>query len=44
MQKFGDVVQDSLHRGLIKGTNVETGTRYMQFTNFAPLIPIHESI
>jgi hypothetical protein len=32
MQKFGDVVQGSLRRGMIKGTNIETGTRYMQLT------------
>jgi hypothetical protein len=30
MQQFGDVVQGSLRRGMIKGTNIETGTRYMQ--------------
>jgi hypothetical protein len=36
----GDVVQGSLRRGMIKGTNIETGTRYMQLTNCAPLIPI----
>ena len=42
--KICDVVQDSLHGGLIKGTNVETGTRYMQFTNFVLLISIYESI
>ena len=40
MQQFGDVVQGSLRRGMIKGTNIETGTRYMQLTNCAPLIPI----
>ena len=40
MQKFGDVVQGSLRRGMIKGTNIETGTRYMQLTNCVPLIPI----
>jgi hypothetical protein len=34
MQIFGDVVQGSLRRGMIKGTNIETGTRYMQLTNY----------
>ena len=29
MQTFVDMVQGSLRRGQIQGTNIETGTRYM---------------
>ncbi|CAG2212346.1 CNBP [Mytilus edulis] len=39
LSKFGDVVQGSLRRGLIKDTNIETGTRYVQLTNCIPIIP-----
>jgi hypothetical protein len=30
MQKFGDVVQGSLRRDMIKGTNIETGTLHLK--------------
>lgn len=39
MSQFGDVVQGSIKRGTIKGTNIETGTRYIQIVNCAPTIP-----
>ncbi|CAC5409001.1 CNBP [Mytilus coruscus] len=39
ISKFGDVVQGSIRRGLIKDTNIETGTRYVQLTNCIPIIP-----
>jgi hypothetical protein len=39
ISKFGEVVQDSLRRGTMKGTNIQTGTRYLQLTNCIPIIP-----
>ena len=39
MSQFDDVVQGSIKRGTIKGTNIETGTRYIQIVNCAPTIP-----
>ena len=33
MSQFGDVVQGSIKRGTIKGTSIETGTRYIQIVN-----------
>ena len=39
ISKFGEIVQGSLRRGIIKDTNIETGTRYVQLTNCVPIIP-----
>ena len=39
MSQFDDVVQGSIKRATIKGTNIETGTRYIQIVNCAPTIP-----
>ena len=39
MSQFGDVVHGSIKRGVVKGTNIETGTRYIQIVNCAPTIP-----
>ena len=38
ISKFAEVVQDSLRRGTIKGTNIQTGTLYLQLTNCIPII------
>ena len=32
-RKYGDVVENSLRRGKIRGTEIETGIRYIQLTN-----------
>ena len=40
MQKFVDMAQGSLCRGLIKGMNIETENRYIKLKNCVPLIPI----
>ncbi|CAC5377363.1 unnamed protein product [Mytilus coruscus] len=39
MRQCGEVVQGSLKRGTIRGTNIETGTRYIQLINCVPTIP-----
>ncbi|CAG2188893.1 unnamed protein product [Mytilus edulis] len=39
MRQYGEVVQDSIKRGTIRGTNIETGTRYIQLINCVPTIP-----
>ncbi|CAC5395494.1 unnamed protein product [Mytilus coruscus] len=39
MRQYGEVVQGSLKRGTIRGTNIETGTRYIQLINCVPTIP-----
>ena len=38
ISKFAEVVQDSLRRGTIKVTNIQTGTLYLQLTNCIPII------
>ena len=40
MQAFIDMVQGSLRRGLMKGTQIGIGTRYMQPMNCVMFIPI----
>ena len=40
VSRFGDVVHNSMKRGTIKGTAIQTGTRYVQLLNATPLIPI----
>ena len=39
LQPYGDVVPESLTRGKIKGSNIETGTRYLQMVNVKHTIP-----
>lgn len=39
MSKYGQVVSRSLRRGVIKDTNIETGTRYIQLINCIPILP-----
>ena len=39
MNTFGDVVEKSLRRGKIKGTDIETGTRYLQMVNVKEVLP-----
>jgi hypothetical protein len=39
MAKYGDVVQNSIKRGKIPGTEIETGTRYLNLTNRKGPIP-----
>jgi hypothetical protein len=39
MSQFDDVVQGSIKRATIKGTNIESGTRYIRIVNCAPTIP-----
>ena len=43
MRNNGDVVENSLRRGKIRGTEIETGTRYIQLTNCKEAIPIQTS-
>jgi hypothetical protein len=33
MSKYGQVINGSIKRGVIKGTNIENGTRYVQILN-----------
>ncbi|CAC5407845.1 CNBP [Mytilus coruscus] len=39
MIQYGNVVQGSIKRGYIRGTNIENGSRYIQIINCAPTIP-----
>ena len=43
LRKYGEVVENSLRRGKIKGTEIETGTRYVQLVNCKEAIPIQTS-
>ena len=43
LRHYGDVVENSLKRGKIRGTEIETGTRYVQLTNCKQAIPIQTS-
>jgi hypothetical protein len=40
MSKYGQVINGSIKRGVIKGTNIENGTRYVQILNSAPILPV----
>ena len=40
MKMFGEVVEHSFKRGTILGTDIETGTRYLQMVNVKEPIPI----
>lgn len=40
MRKYGDVVANSLKHGKIRGTEIETGTRYIQLVNCKGAIPL----
>ena len=40
MKSFGEVVEHSLRRGKVRGTEIETGTRYVQMVNVRNAIPI----
>ena len=39
IKMHGDVVEHSLRRGKIKGTEIETGTRYLQMVNVQNALP-----
>ena len=39
MNTYGDVVENSPRRGKIKGTDIETGTRYLQMVNVKEVLP-----
>ena len=39
MSQFDDAVQGFIKRATIKGTNIESGTRYIRIVNCAPTIP-----
>ena len=39
MKQYGDVIENSLKRGTIKGTDIETGTRYVQMANVRNVLP-----
>ena len=39
MKTYGDVIENSLKRGKIKGTEIETGTRYIQMVNVRDVLP-----
>jgi hypothetical protein len=34
------VISGSIKRGVIKGTDIENGTRYVQILNCAPILPV----
>ena len=40
MSIYGQVINGSIKRGVIKGRNIENGTRYIQILNCAPIIPV----
>ena len=40
ISKYGQVINGSIKRGVIKGTNIENGTRYVQILNCAPILPV----
>ena len=39
MKAYGDVIETSLKRGKIKGTDIETGKRYVQMVNVRDVLP-----
>ena len=39
LRPYGEVVPTSMKRGVIKGTSIETGTRYLQMTDVGDPIP-----
>lgn len=39
IRQYGQIVDGSMKRGTIKGTDIETGTRYVQLLNCIPIIP-----
>ena len=41
---YGDVVENSLRRGTIKGTSFESGTRYIQMVNVKNVLPTTVSL
>lgn len=43
LRRFGEVVENSFRRGKIRGTDIETGTRYVQMVNVKEAIPIQTS-
>ena len=43
LRKYGEVIENSLRRGKIRGTEIETGTRYVQLVNCKEAIPIQTS-
>ena len=40
MKSYGEVVEHSIKRGKIRGTEIETGTRYIQLVNCKDVIPV----
>ncbi len=40
LSTYGVVIQNSVKRGKIKGTEIETGTRYLSMTNVEEVIPL----
>ena len=43
LRKYGEIVENSMRRGKIRGTEIETGTRYVQLVNCKEAIPIQTS-
>ena len=39
IQIYGDIIENSVRRGKIKGTEIETGTRYLQMVNVKDVLP-----
>lgn len=39
MKPYGDIVEHSLKRGKIKGTDIDTGTRYLQMVHVREVLP-----
>ena len=40
MKDYGEVIEHSMRRGKVRGTDIETGTRYLQMVNVKNNIPI----
>ena len=43
LRKYGEVIENSLRRGKIRGTEIETGTRYVKLVNCKEAIPVQTS-
>lgn len=44
LKVYGDVIENSLRRGKIRGTDIETGTRYLQMINVKEVLPVSASL
>ena len=40
MKDYGEVIEHSVRRGKVRGTDIETGTRYLQMVNVKNNLPV----